>query len=71
MICPKCGSDHVITATESTTKTSGGGFDCCLSCLGYLIFNIPGLLCGLCGKNPETETKTRVVNVCQNCGHRF
>ncbi|MGN1318462.1 MAG: hypothetical protein ACI4VF_05550 [Lachnospirales bacterium] len=74
MYCPKCGSDRVITATETETHTSNNGccgFDCLLSFLGYLLFSVPGILCGLCGDTGGTSTKTKVVNVCQNCGHRF
>ena len=76
MICPKCGSNHVttqtLTDTEVTEKTKG--FGCVKACLGYLIFNVWGSLCGLCGMGKgkrKTTTKMRAVNVCQNCGNRF
>lgn len=76
MICPKCGSNNVTSQaiTESTTTEKIKGFGCIKSCLGYLIFNIPGILCGLCGMGKgksKTTSKTRVVHVCQNCGSRF
>lgn len=76
MICPKCGSNRVIsqtlTDTEVTEKTKG--FGCFKACLGYLIFDVWGILCGLCGMGKgkrKTTTKSKVVNVCQDCGYRF
>lgn len=76
MICPSCGSNQVISqaVTETTTADKVKGFGCIKACLGYLIFNIPGILCGLCGmgkgKSRTTHT-TRTVHVCQTCGRRF
>jgi hypothetical protein len=76
MICPKCGSNnvHTQTFTETNVKSKGKGFGCIKACIGYLLFNIPGILCGLCGMGKEktrTTTYTRNVNQCQNCGKRF
>lgn len=76
MICPKCGSNAVINQTVSNTTTVNKtkGFGCFKACLGYLIFNVPGILCGLCGMGKgktSTSTTQKVVNVCQTCGHRF
>lgn len=76
MICPKCGSNNVISkaVSETTTEEKSKGFGCIKACLGYLIFSIPGILCGLCGMGKgrtRTTTTTKVVNICQNCGHHF
>lgn len=76
MICPRCGSSQVtaqaVTETTSTGKTKGFGW--IKSCLGFLLFNIPGLFCGFCGMGKgktKTTTRTRVIHICQNCGHQF
>lgn len=72
MICPKCGSNHIAasTVTETTSKTKG--FGCIKACLGYLLFSVPGILCGMCGMGKgKTTTKTRMNYTCQNCGYRF
>lgn len=76
MVCPKCGSENVnvIPVTTTTTTNATKGFGCIKACLGYLIFNIPGILCGLCGMGKgrsSTIHTTRMVNVCQNCGKQF
>jgi predicted RNA-binding Zn-ribbon protein involved in translation (DUF1610 family) len=76
MICPKCGGNNVISKSVSETITSGKtkGFGWIKSCIGFLIFSVPGILCGLCGMGKEknkTTTKTTVVHVCQDCGNQF
>ncbi|MDE7435512.1 MAG: hypothetical protein K2N01_06820 [Lachnospiraceae bacterium] len=76
MRCPRCGSEHVIcqSTQETTTSSKTKGFGCIKACLGYLIFSIPGILCGLCGMGKgktKTTTTTRMINICQNCGNRW
>jgi len=76
MICPKCGSNQVNTQVVSETDVvrREKGFGCIKACLGYLIFNVPGILCGLCGMGKgrtTTTTRSRSVHQCQTCGHRF
>ena len=76
MICPKCGSNHVTSqaVTETMTQEKYKGFGCIKACIGFLLFNIPGILCGLCGMGKgrsRTTTKTRVIHICQNCGNQF
>ncbi len=76
MICPKCGSNHVITqqVTDTETETKTKGFGCVKACIGYLLFSIPGILCGLCGmgkSKSRTSYNVRITHVCQNCGKRF
>lgn len=76
MICPKCGSSNVVLVpvTTTTVNEKTKGFGCVKACLGWLFFSLPGVLCGLCGmgKGKSTTTHTtRMVNACQNCGHRF
>lgn len=76
MKCPKCGSENVTSQaiTETTTKQKTKGFGWIKSCLGLLIFSIPGILCGLCGMGKEktkTKTSTKVIHICQNCGNQW
>ncbi len=76
MICPRCNSQNVISqaVTETTTREKIKGFGWIKSCIGYLLFSIPGILCGLCGMGKgksKTTTTTRIVHVCQNCGNRW
>lgn len=76
MICPKCGSNRVVTqaVTETSEHTKTKGFGCIKSCLGYLLFNIPGILCGLCGmgkSKSNIKTTTKVISICQDCGKHF
>lgn len=76
MVCPKCGGNNVTSQAVTETSTTGKtkGFGCVKSCLGFLIFNIPGILCGLCGMGKgktKTTSKTKVVHICQDCGNQF
>lgn len=76
MKCPKCGSENVVAqaVSETTTKEKIKGFGCIKACIGWLLFSLPGVLCGLCGMGKgktKTTTTTKMVNVCQNCGYRF
>ncbi len=76
MICPRCGSNQILiqTATETTTDSKIKGFGWIKACLGYLLFNIPGILCGLCGMGKgksKTTTRTHPIYNCQSCGKRF
>lgn len=76
MVCPKCGSNHVVSTPVTTTTSVGKtkGFGVIKACLGFFLFNIWGILCGLCGMGKgktKTTTTSQVVNVCQNCGNKF
>lgn len=76
MRCPRCGSENVTSqaVTETHTETKTKGFGWFKSCLGFLLFNIPGILCGLCGMGKgktKTTTKTRMVHLCHNCGNQW
>lgn len=76
MVCPKCGSSNVTVSSTTQTTVTGKtkGFGCIKACIGWLIFSVPGILCGLCGMGKgktKTVTRTAMVNVCQNCGYRF
>lgn len=76
MICPKCGSNNITftQATETIHNSNVKGFGFIKACIGYVIFSVPGILCGLCGMGKgktKTTTITRTINICQNCGHRF
>ena len=74
--CPHCGSINIsftpISATNTTGKTKG--FGSISACLGFILFGWVGVLCGLCGMGKgktTTQTTTKVIKVCQNCGYRF
>lgn len=76
MVCPRCGSQNIqivpITTTEVHGKTKG--FGCIKACIGWFLFSLPGVLCGLCGMGKgktRTVHRTKMVNVCQNCGNQF
>jgi len=76
MICPKCGSNNVTVQTVSETTTTGKtkGFGWIKSCIGFLLFSVPGILCGLCGMGKgktRTTTKMKAMHICQNCGKQF
>lgn len=76
MVCPKCGSENVtvVPITTTTTKGKSKGFGWCKGCLMTCIIGPFGWLCGLCGMGKgktKTSHKTKMVNVCQNCGKRF
>lgn len=76
MVCPNCGSQNVTSqaVTDVNTYEKTKGFGCIKACLGYLIFNVPGILCGLCGMgkgHSTTTTRTRIVHICQNCGKQW
>ncbi len=76
MRCPICGSENITSqaVTETHTKAKTKGFGWFKACFGFLLFNIPGVLCGLCGMGKErrtTTTKTRVLHICQNCGNQW
>ncbi len=76
MRCPRCGSMNVVSQAVSETSTKGKvkGFGCIKAALGWLLFSLPGLLCGLCGMGKEktrTKTTTRIEYVCRDCGNRF
>lgn len=78
--CPNCGSGNIsftpVTTTSTNSRGKTKGFGPIKACLGFFLFNLPGILCGLCGMGKgktktTTSTTTQVVRVCQNCGHRF
>lgn len=76
MKCPRCGSENTTSQaiTETTNKGKTKGFGWIKACIGFFLFSIPGILCGLCGmgkgKNKIT-TRTRIIHICQNCGNQF
>ncbi len=74
--CPNCGSANLMHTSVSTTNTTGKtkGFGSISACLGFILFGWIGVLCGLCGigkSKTKTQTTTKVIKVCQNCGYRF
>lgn len=76
MICPKCGSNHVVSqaVTETIQENKIKGFGCIKACIGYVIFSVPGILCGLCGMGKgktKITSHSKVIHICQNCGYHF
>lgn len=76
MLCPNCGSNHISikTSTNTVVKNKTKGFGFIKACIGYALFSVPGILCGLCGmgkSRSKTSTSTRTVHECQNCGKIF
>ncbi len=74
--CPRCGSNRIVcqAVTDTTVKTKTKGFGWIKACLGYLITGPMGILCGLCGMGKEktkTQTKTKILHICQTCGNQF
>lgn len=76
MVCPKCGSENVTSqaVTETASKSKTKGFGCVKACIGFFIFQIPGILCGLCGMGKgksKSKSTTKVIHICQNCGNQW
>ena len=67
VFCPKCRSKNLQVIVENNTK--GGGFGAGKSCVGYLLLGPLGLLCGACGSDVKTISKTYFT--CMDCGNKF
>lgn len=67
LVCPKCGGVHLQVSND--VQTVGKNYNAATGCLGWLIAGPIGLLCGLCGANKRTRTKTYWK--CTTCGHSF
>lgn len=65
--CPNCGCDNCQIISESTTE--GGKYGFGKGCCGYIIFGWIGLLCGLCGM--ESKTSTKSYWICPQCSNKF
>lgn len=65
--CPQCGSRNCSMVIDSKTKTTSFGLSD--ACCGYILLGPVGLLCGACGRNSTTKTKTYWL--CGNCGKKF
>lgn len=65
--CPKCGSNDLMTISETSTK--GKNFDGGSACCGVLLLGPIGLLCGAMGKGKQTNTTTYWL--CKGCGNKF
>ena len=53
--CPKCGGRNCQLISETDYRSGKYGFG--KGCCGYILFGLPGLICGLCGM--ESKSKTR------------
>lgn len=67
MKCPKCESENCEIITES--QKVGKNFSATKGCCCAMILGPIGLLCGLCGKGKQVET--RAYWVCSECGNKF
>ena len=67
MRCPKCKSTDCQILQE--VNTTGEDYNVRKGICGVLLFNLPGLLCGMCGKSKET--KTTHYWLCNNCGRKW
>lgn len=65
--CPKCGSNDLITTTETSTK--GKDFNAGDACCGWLLCGPIGVLCGAMGKGKQTNSTTYWL--CKGCGNKF
>lgn len=71
MICKKCGSSNVTVQAITETKTKYRG------CLGWLFW----IILAVCTfgliliipllTNSKTKSKTKIMAICQSCGHRW
>lgn len=55
--CPKCGGRNCQLISETDYRSGKYGFG--KGCCGYILFGLPGLICGLCGM--ESKSKTRPI----------
>ena len=65
--CPKCGGRNCQLISETDYRSGKYGFG--KGCCGYILFGLPGLICGLCGM--ESKSKTRSYWVCPDCDYKF
>lgn len=70
-VCPKCGSTDIHFENETEVHTERRG------CLGWLIWILLAICtCGLILiipllTNSKVKSKSKVVAICQNCGHKW
>lgn len=73
--CPKCKSRNlqIVTNTEYSSETKGGGYSASKGCCGYILAGPIGLLCGACGNKSKTTvtSKSTTVWTCLDCGNKF
>ncbi len=73
--CPKCKSHNlqIVTNTEYSSQTKGGGYSAGKGCCGYMLAGPLGLLCGACGSKSQTTvtSKSTTVWTCLDCGNKF
>ncbi len=88
MTCPKCGSGNIQAVTvqtktggvTTTTEEETKGFGCIKAIIGWILFSVPGILCGLCGMGKgksktvtvdNTTIKNEIHYCCLDCGNQF
>lgn len=69
--CPNCHSSNLIPVSETKTDVSGGGYRAGKGCCGWILLGPLGLLCGLCGTDVKSQSKTITSWVCKDCGNKF
>lgn len=51
--CPKCGGRNCQLISETDYRSGKYGFG--KGCCGYILFGLPGLICGLCGMESKSK----------------
>lgn len=69
--CPNCNSTDLVPVTHMETETSGGRYKVEKGCCGAILLGPLGLLCGLCGTQVKSSSKSRTDWVCKSCGNVF
>ncbi|MBQ8249143.1 MAG: hypothetical protein IJY93_04580 [Clostridia bacterium] len=73
--CPKCKSRNlqIVTNTEFSSQTKGGGYSTGKGCCGYILLGPLGLLCGGLGSKSKTTvtSKSTTTWTCLDCGNKF
>lgn len=73
--CPKCKSRNlqIVTNTEYSSQTKGGGYSASKGCCGLILTGPFGLLCGACGSKSKTTITSKSTTVwnCLDCGNKF
>lgn len=78
MVCPKCGSEHVIVSAvnEVTTKRRKGVLYWIFigwwwEFFAWLFLTLPKLIIAIFAPKKKIKAKTVTYAVCQDCGNRW
>ena len=59
--CPKCGGRNCQLISETDYRSGKYGFG--KGCCGYILFGLPGLICGLCGMESKSKSTAPIGSV--------